>query len=65
MQMDLMKLILSPAMFRSFIKVAIRNLRRNKAFNLVNISGLAIGLASSIFIILYHSDPDTARLITK
>jgi putative ABC transport system permease protein len=40
-------------MFRSFIKVAIRNLRRNKAFNLVNISGLAIGLASSIFIILY------------
>ncbi len=40
-------------MFRSFIKVAVRNLRRNKAFNLINISGLAIGLASSIFIILY------------
>lgn len=40
-------------MFKSFLKVAIRNLRRNKAFNLINIAGLAIGLASSVFIILY------------
>ena len=40
-------------MFKNFIKVAIRNLRRSKAFNLVNIAGLAIGLASSIFIIMY------------
>ncbi|MFC2090042.1 FtsX-like permease family protein [Bacteroidota bacterium] len=40
-------------MWRNFIKVAIRNLSRNKAFNFINISGLAIGLASSIFIILY------------
>lgn len=40
-------------MWRNFLKVAIRTLRRNKAFNVINISGLAIGLASSIFIILY------------
>ena len=40
-------------MWKNFFIVAIRNLRRNKAFNLINISGLAIGLASSIFIILY------------
>jgi len=40
-------------MWRNFVKVALRNLRRNKAFNLINIAGLAIGLASSIFIILY------------
>jgi putative ABC transport system permease protein len=40
-------------MWRNFIKVAIRNLKRSKAFNFINISGLAIGLASSIFIILY------------
>ncbi len=40
-------------MWKNFIKVAIRNLRRNKAFNFINIAGLAIGLASSIFIILY------------
>ncbi len=40
-------------MWKNFVKVTIRNLRRNKSFNLINISGLAIGLASSIFIILY------------
>jgi putative ABC transport system permease protein len=43
-------------MWRNYFKVALRNLRRNKAFNLINISGLAIGLASSIFIILYIVD---------
>lgn len=40
-------------MWKNHFKVALRNLRKNKAFNLINISGLAIGLASSIFIILY------------
>jgi putative ABC transport system permease protein len=40
-------------MWRNYIKVTIRNLSRNRAFNLINISGLAIGLASSVFIILY------------
>lgn len=40
-------------MWKNYIKVTIRNLSRNKAFNLINISGLAIGLASSVFIILY------------
>ncbi len=40
-------------MWKNFVKVTIRNLSRNKAFNIINISGLAIGLASSIFIILY------------
>lgn len=40
-------------MLKNFIKLALRNLRRNKVFNLINISGLAIGLASSIFIIMY------------
>ncbi|MFO8076579.1 MAG: DUF2905 domain-containing protein, partial [Egibacteraceae bacterium] len=43
----------SKTMWRNYIKVTIRNLSRNKAFNLINISGLAIGLASSVFIILY------------
>lgn len=40
-------------MWKNFVKVAIRNLRRNSIFNIINISGLAIGLASSIFIIMY------------
>jgi putative ABC transport system permease protein len=40
-------------MWKNYIKVTLRNLSRNKVFNLINISGLAIGLASSVFIILY------------
>ena len=40
-------------MWKNFIRVTVRNLNKNKAFNIINISGLAIGLASSIFILLY------------
>jgi len=40
-------------MWKNFIKVTIRSISKNKAFNVINISGLAIGLASAIFIILY------------
>jgi putative ABC transport system permease protein len=40
-------------MWRNFILVAIRSISRNKAFSAINIAGLAIGLASAIFIILY------------
>ena len=40
-------------MWKNFIRVTLRNLNKNKAFNVINISGLAIGLASAIFIILY------------
>lgn len=40
-------------MWKNHIKITLRNLARNKVFNIINISGLAIGLASSVFIILY------------
>jgi len=40
-------------MWKNFIKVTIRSISKNKAFNVINIAGLAIGLASAIFIILY------------
>jgi len=40
-------------MWRNFLRVTLRNLIKNKLFNAINISGLAIGLASAIFIILY------------
>ena len=40
-------------MLRSYIIVALRNLWRNRGFAAINIFGLAIGLASSIFILLY------------
>lgn len=40
-------------MIRSYIQVALRNLIRNRGYASINIVGLAIGLATSIFIMLY------------
>src|SRR5580765_1560618 len=37
-------------MLRNYFKTAYRNLIRNKKFSLINICGLAIGIASSILI---------------
>ena len=40
-------------MLKNYFKVAFRNLLRNKAFSFINISGLAIGMASAILILLW------------
>jgi putative ABC transport system permease protein len=40
-------------MFQNYLKIAIRNIFRNKVFSFINILGLAIGLAVSIVIIVY------------
>ncbi len=40
-------------MIRNFLTVAIRNLRRNKAFSAINISGLALGIATCLLILLF------------
>ena len=40
-------------MIKNIFKVAIRNLLRNKVFSIINISGLAIGMASAIVILLW------------
>ena len=40
-------------MFRNFFKIAFRNLFRNKGFSIINISGLAVGMASAILILLW------------
>jgi ABC-type antimicrobial peptide transport system permease subunit len=40
-------------MFKNFIKIAWRNLLRNKSFSLINISGLAIGMASAALILFW------------
>ena len=43
-------------MLRNYIKIAWRNLIRNKAFSLINIMGLALGMASSLLIFLWIQD---------
>jgi ABC-type antimicrobial peptide transport system permease subunit len=40
-------------MFRNYLKIAVRNLVKHKAFAVLNITGLTIGLASSILILLW------------
>ncbi len=40
-------------MFRNYLKIAWRNLKKNKAFSFLNISGLAIGMASALLILLW------------
>jgi putative ABC transport system permease protein len=43
-------------MLRNYIKIAIRNLLRHKAFSFINIFGLAIGMACTILIMLWVLD---------
>jgi ABC-type antimicrobial peptide transport system permease subunit len=41
---------------KNYFKTAIRNLWKNKAFSLINIMGLALGLACSLLIMLWVND---------
>ena len=40
-------------MLKNYIKVAFRNLRKNKGYSFINITGLAVGIACCIAILLY------------
>jgi ABC-type antimicrobial peptide transport system permease subunit len=43
----------SSFMFRTNLKLALRNLAKNKLYSLINISGLTVGMASAILIFLW------------
>jgi len=43
-------------MIRNYIKIALRNLSRHKGYSLINIAGLAIGMACCILILLWVQD---------
>lgn len=43
-------------MLKKYIKIAIRNLNRNKVFSAINIVGLALGLATCLLILIYVVD---------
>ncbi|MEJ7680654.1 MAG: ABC transporter permease [Segetibacter sp.] len=40
-------------MLKNYFKIALRNILRHKAFSILNITGLAIGMACSILILLW------------
>lgn len=46
-------------MLKNYIKIAVRNLLRNKRFSIINISGLAIGMASALLILSWVRDEST------
>jgi putative ABC transport system permease protein len=43
-------------MLQNYLKIAIRNLLKNKAFTAINIAGLAIGIATCLIIMLFVQD---------
>ena len=43
-------------MLKNYFKIAWRNLRKNKFFSAINISGLSIGLAVGIMLLLWVQD---------
>jgi len=43
-------------MFFNYLKITLRNIKRHKAFSFINITGLGIGLAISLFIVLWVQD---------
>lgn len=45
-----------PVMFQNYLKLALRNLRKNKTFSTINLLGLAFGLAAAVAVLLYVQD---------
>ncbi len=43
-------------MFRNYLKIAFRNLMRSKAYSLINICGLSLGVACCLLLALYVED---------
>ncbi|MBN1163533.1 MAG: ABC transporter permease [Candidatus Krumholzibacteriota bacterium] len=46
----------STVMFKNYLKTAYRNIVRQKAFSLINVTGLAIGMAACILMLLWAQD---------
>ena len=43
-------------MFKNYLKIAIRSLLKNSVYSFINISGLSIGIASAVLILLWVAD---------
>ena len=43
-------------MVKNYFKIAIRNIKRNSTYSILNISGMAVGMASAILILLWVQD---------
>ena len=43
-------------MLENYVKIALRNLRKYKGYSLINVFGLALGIACCLLIFLYVRD---------
>lgn len=43
-------------MFKNYLKIALRNIKRHKGYSFINIAGLAVGMACCILILLWVRD---------
>jgi hypothetical protein len=43
-------------MFKNYLKIAVRSLFKHKVFSLINVLGLAVGIAASVLIYLFVRD---------
>ncbi len=50
------KIYWSLQMFKNYMKIALRNIRRHKGYSFINIFGLAVGIACCILIFLWVQD---------
>ncbi|MFC1724469.1 ABC transporter permease [candidate division KSB1 bacterium] len=65
----------SLSMLKNYFKIAFRNIKRQKGYSFINISGLAIGMTCCILILLYiqyelsydtyHEDADSVFMVVK
>ncbi len=54
--MENRKLDINPALLLNYFKIALRKIKRQKGYTLINISGLAVGLACSAIMMLWVSN---------
>ncbi|GAB5410441.1 MAG: ABC transporter permease [Balneolaceae bacterium] len=69
------KLIWSAEMFKNYLKIAYRNIQKNKSYSFINIFGLGVGLASFLLLGIYithelsydtfHDDSDRIYRIVR
>jgi len=43
-------------MLKNYLKIALRSIRKHKGYSFINIAGLAVGIASALFILLWVQD---------
>ncbi len=63
-----------PGLLRNYVRIALRNIRRHKGYSIINIAGLALGMACCLLIIFFvhyelsfdrfHQDADHISRIT-